>query len=194
METQFQGQKSILMIDNFDSFTFILADYLCQLGASIDVVDRTKVDQESLGKYDGILFSPGPGNPTEMPDLMELVELAVGLKPVFGVCLGFQALGLYYGGTVAQGKPMHGKISNIQVKDESNWLFAGLPKNFKVVRYHSLVIQNIKRPLVCLAISDEDDIMAFAHENKPVAGLQFHPEAHLTEYGKHLLANWLNLC
>jgi anthranilate synthase component 2 len=186
--------RLILLVDNFDSFTYILADYLLQLGAIVIVRDRTKVDKESIENYDGILFSPGPGNPTEMPDLMDLIGCSIKIKPVLGVCLGFQALAFHFGATIGQAKPMHGKVSNISVKETRNWLFSGVAENFNVVRYHSLVVQNVKRPLVGLAYSYDGHLMAFAHETKPIAGFQFHPEAHLTEYGKQLLANWLNIC
>lgn len=194
MTGQKKSQKSILVVDNFDSFTYILADYLMQLGADVTILDRSNVKAESIPEFDGILFSPGPGNPTEMPDLLNLIKKTIYVRPVLGICLGFQALAAYYEGTVSQGIPKHGKISEVNQVTSGHWLFENVPQRFNVVRYHSLVVQNLKSPLEELAYSSDGSLMALAHEILPIAGFQFHPEAHLTEHGTQLLKNWLNLC
>lgn len=189
-----KGSKSILLVDNFDSFTFTIADYLLQLGATVEVKSRSDVSPNDFSPFDGVLFSPGPGNPTEMPELLELIKAAISAKPVFGICLGFQAIGYIFGAEILQGLPMHGKLSTISIENPEHWLFSQIPYSFEVVRYHSLIVSELKSPLVGLAHAEGGELMAFAHENLPVAGVQFHPEAHLTAYGLRILENWLNLC
>ena len=187
------GQAHILLIDNFDSFTYNIWDYLSRVGANVEVKRRNEISVPDIARYDGIVISPGPGNPKELPDLMNLVEATVNQKPTLGICLGFQAIAYHFGSEILEGEPMHGKISNIQVTVRGN-LLKGLPDQMQVVRYHSLTVNNLKAPLVNLAITKNQEVMAFEHQTLPVAGLQYHPEAYLSQYGPEVFRNWLDLC
>lgn len=189
-----KGEKHILLIDNFDSFTFTIADYLGRSGCRVKVVERNLVSISEFSSFDGIVFSPGPGSPAELPRLQELVHLAMERKPVFGICLGFQSIAYHFGFDVLKGKPMHGKISTVRLIVPDHWLFHQIPSVFPVVRYHSLIVKEVKSPLIPLAMTDEGEIMAFAHESNLVAAVQYHPEAHLTAFGLQTFKNWINFC
>jgi anthranilate synthase component 2 len=144
--------------------------------------------------YDGLVISPGPGNAESMPDLRKMLELVLGKMPVLGICLGHQAIAHFYGASIIKARPMHGKISLVESLQESA-LLSGIPSAFRVVRYHSLVVSDLPSELLPLLVSREDHcLMAFVHRNLPVMGIQFHPEAHLTEFGLPLLKNWLDVC
>lgn len=184
--------KKILLLDNFDSFTYNLLDYLGRVGAECEVF-RNNIDFEEIRKkdYQGVLFSPGPGKPREAGNLMQILEYYHDKLPVLGVCLGHQAIGEFFGATLTKAlKPMHGKISQIDVVADSP-LFQNLPVSFNVVRYHSLVLQNLPECLEITALSQENEIMALQHKKLPIFGLQFHPEAVLTEFGLQIIANWV---
>lgn len=183
----------ILLIDNFDSFTYNVWDYLSRSGAEVKVKRRNEVSVSEIFHYQGVVISPGPGNPKEIPELMNLVESAVTQKPTLGICLGFQAIAYHFGAEVQKGKPMHGKVSDVVVTHRGNLLKA-LPDTFQVVRYHSLIVTELKEPLIPLAVTDAKELMAFEHQNLPVAAVQFHPEAHLTQFGETIFRNWLDLC
>jgi anthranilate synthase component 2 len=185
----------ILLVDNFDSFTYNVFDYLSRLGADVKVCFRSEVmDSSELFEYDGLVISPGPGNPESMPDLTKILEMALGKMPVLGICLGHQAIANFYGAHIIKARPMHGKISLVDALQDSV-LLSGIPSVFRVVRYHSLVVSDLPSELLPLLVSREDNcLMAFTHRNLPVMGIQFHPEAHLTEYGLPLLKNWLDVC
>ena len=184
---------SILLIDNFDSFTWNVADYLRQLGAAVCVKQRPMVKLAELADFDGIVFSPGPGNPTEMPDLLSLIAHTVEMKPCFGICLGFQAIAFHFGSSIVRSNPMHGKVSLVKTLP-GKWLLAQVPPQFSVVRYHSLCVDRFLPPLAAVAVAHSGEWMAFEHQWLPIAGVQYHPEAHLTEFGHAVLANWLGLC
>ena len=188
----------LLLLDNFDSFTFTLADYLRQLGAEV-LVHRNDVPLAKLAalNFDGIVLSPGPGTPARAGVMPALIAAFHQTKPILGVCLGHQALGEYFGATVVRAaRPMHGKVSDMHC-DTSEPLFAGLPATQLVTRYHSLVLaEPLPAALVPLAYTTgpQPELMALRHRSLPLYGVQFHPEALLTPHGLAILANWLRCC
>jgi anthranilate synthase/aminodeoxychorismate synthase-like glutamine amidotransferase len=182
--------KKVLLIDNFDSFTYNITDYLRRLGAIVTVKERPMCSMEDFLQSDAVLISPGPGNPQQMPDLMSIVKTVVGLRPVLGICLGHQALAHHFGSDIVKSVPRHGKCSKVQ-KIHDSVLLLDLPVQFSVVRYHSLVVSNLAECLNPILITSDWILMAFEHKELPVWGVQFHPEAHLTEFGLQLLRNWL---
>jgi len=181
----------IILIDNFDSFTYNVKDYLEREGASVSVFFRDEIRPEELLKYDGVLFSPGPGNPENLPSLMALVAFSVVNRPTFGICLGFQAIAHHFGSMVVKGNPYHGKRSTVVLQNPSGRISAGLPSRFEVVRYHSLGVIEVFSPLYILLKTEIGEVMAIEHAHLNVAGVQFHPEAHLTEFGSTILGNWV---
>ncbi|MFN3316183.1 MAG: anthranilate synthase component II [Raineya sp.] len=184
--------KKILLLDNFDSFTYNLLDYLGRVGVSCEV-HRNNTPLEILKKneYQGVLLSPGPGKPQDAGNLMEVLAYFHQKLPILGVCLGHQTIGEFFGASLTKAqKPMHGKISKISVQNE-NMLFRNLPKSFSVVRYHSLVLENLPDCLQVTALSQENEIMALAHKFLPICGVQFHPEAALTDFGLEIIENWV---
>lgn len=186
----------ILVIDNYDSFTYNLVHYLNELGAETLVYrnDALSVD-EALGlKPQGILLSPGPCTPNEAGICLELLAAAPDDLPILGVCLGHQAIGQAYGGDVVRAKAiMHGKTSPIE--HEGKGLFAGLPNPFTATRYHSLSVEKSTLPeaLEVTGWTEDGEIMGFQHRTRPVHGVQFHPESIATEGGHAMLANFLKL-
>jgi anthranilate synthase/aminodeoxychorismate synthase-like glutamine amidotransferase len=188
----------LLLLDNFDSFTFTLADYLRQLRAEV-LVHRndTPLPKIQALDFDGIVLSPGPGVPAAAGVMPAIIEAYHQQLPILGVCLGHQALGEFFGASVVRAvRPMHGKTSAIQHEDKAG-LFAGLPASFAVTRYHSLVLQQplpaTLEPLAHTADATAE-LMAFRHRTLPLYGVQFHPEALLTDHGLAILANWLRCC
>ena len=185
----------ILVIDNYDSFTWNLVHYLMELGAEVDVVrnDALSAAQAIETGANGFLISPGPCTPNEAGISLDLVGACVDAKmPLLGVCLGHQSIGQYFGGKVLRGGLMHGKTS--PVTHDGSGLFKGIPSPFVATRYHSLVVENIPAELIVNATSDDTHVMGFRHESLPVHGVQFHPESIATEHGHDLLANFLELC
>lgn len=182
----------ILIVDNFDSFTFNLVDYFKQLGEECLVV-RNDVSPKNFEKnqFSAIILSPGPGKPESAGFLMEYINYFEHDLPILGICLGHQAIAKYYGATVEKAlKPMHGKLSEIFITIDKK-LFKTIPKQFSVVRYHSLVVKNLeKTPLKSLAETIENENMIFKHDFLPIYGIQYHPEAALTEFGLKILSNW----
>jgi para-aminobenzoate synthetase component 2 len=185
--------KKILVIDNYDSFVFNLVQYLEQLGAMVDVVRNDEVDIENLDQYDGILLSPGPGTPEDAGACIDVVNAALkNNKPLLGVCLGHQAIGVAFGATVNQAPELlHGKTS--EVLHENTDIFQGLKQSFTATRYHSLAIspETVNTSLEVTARTQSGVIMGIKHKTAPIYGVQFHPESVLTEGGHQLLANWL---
>lgn len=184
----------ILVIDNYDSFTWNLVHYLEALGARTKVVrnDELTVAQALALKPDGLLLSPGPCTPNEAGICVDLIRAAPDDMPILGVCLGHQAIGQAFGGTVITAKEIrHGKLSDIH--HEGGGLFDGLPETYAVVRYHSLSVRGSDLPdcLVADAFTDDGEIMALHHKTRPVYGVQFHPESIKTEHGHALLENFL---
>ncbi len=181
----------VLLIDNFDSFTYNLVDYLRRLGSEV-VVRRNDTDFDEWKRLNptAVLISPGPGTPQAAGAMPRALDYFAEQKPVLGVCLGHQAIGVHFGAVLRKAaQPMHGKISTLTADDPV--LFGGMPKRFKVVRYHSLVLDNLPPCLVGTAYTDNGELMALRHRRLPIWGVQFHPEAALTEYGLQLLSNWL---
>lgn len=185
----------ILLIDNYDSFTYNLVHYLSELGAEVEVI-RNDVMRASdiLGKHPaGIVLSPGPATPNEAGVCLELIaEAATRRIPVFGVCLGHQAIGQAFGGKVIRApKLMHGKTSPIY--HHGHTMFAGIPSPFIATRYHSLIVERATLPacLTITATTEDGLIMGLAHKELPVYGVQFHPESIASEYGHQILKNFL---
>ena len=188
--------KSILVIDNYDSFTWNLVHYFEEIGARTQVVrnDDLSVDEALALKPDGIVLSPGPCTPKEAGICVELVQRAPTDMPILGVCLGHQSIGAAEGGEIITAQQIrHGKIS--QIHHTGGPLFADLPEKFDVVRYHSLSIraEDLPDTLIADAFTADGEIMAVRHTSRPVFGVQFHPESILTEHGHALLKNWLDL-
>src|SRR6478736_4201314 len=190
----------ILVIDNYDSFTFNLVHYLVEVGAKVEVVrnDAISAGQALSSGADGFLISPGPSTPNEAALSLDLVAAcAEAERPLLGVCLGHQAIGQHFGGHVVRGGLMHGKTS--PVDHDGTGVFAGLPSPFTATRYHSLIVEDIPASLVVNATSetpglDGTSVMGFRHRELPIHGVQFHPESIATEHGHALLANFLQLC
>ena len=181
----------ILLLDNYDSFTFNLEDYFRQLNTNCKVV-RNDVSLETIDALDfeALVISPGPETPSKSGHLMEVLDIYHDKVPILGICLGHQAIGQYFGGKVVKAlRPMHGKISQIKVVNDV--LFKKIPSEFKVVRYNSLVVDLNDEVLEPIAWSTENELMALRHRYLPIWGLQFHPEAVLTEHGLTIIRNWL---
>jgi anthranilate synthase/aminodeoxychorismate synthase-like glutamine amidotransferase len=186
----------VLLIDNYDSFTYNLYQYLCELGASVTVVrnDAISVDEAQAMDPDFVVISPGPGVPRDAGVSVELIRRLGPTVPVLGVCLGHQAIAEAFGGVVTRAPElMHGKAS--MIFHDGSGVFAGLPSPFSAIRYHSLCAapESIPDCLDVTARTDSGVIMALRHREYPVHGVQFHPESILTEYGKDLLRNFLRL-
>lgn len=185
----------ILVIDNYDSFTWNLVHYVMELGAEVEVVrnDALSAGQAISSGAEGFLISPGPCTPNEAGISLDLVGAAADAgKPLLGVCLGHQSIGQYFGGKVVRGGLMHGKTS--PVTHDNTGLFEGIPSPFIATRYHSLIVEDIPEALKVNARSDDGHVMGFRHETLPIHGVQFHPESIATEHGHAMLANFLKLC
>ena len=182
-----------VIIDNYDSFTYNLAHLVKELGAEVDVLRNDKFELEELEKYDKIILSPGPGIPEEAGLLLEVIRTYAGRKPMLGVCLGEQAIGQVFGGTLTNlSEVFHGIQTNVKIKNK-DYIFDGLPTEIPVGRYHSWVVDadGFPEELVVTAISPEGQIMALKHREYDVHGIQFHPESVLTPDGKQIVGNWL---
>nr|WP_321441082.1 aminodeoxychorismate/anthranilate synthase component II [uncultured Hyphomonas sp.] len=189
------SRKKILVVDNYDSFTWNLVHYLEELGAETTVVrnDELTVEEALASGADGVLLSPGPCTPNEAGICVDLIRNAPEDLPILGVCLGHQSIGQAFGGKVITAREIrHGKLSDIH--QTGGVLFQGLPETYRVVRYHSLAVrpEDLPEDLVADAFTDDGEIMALHHKTRPVYGVQFHPESILTEHGHALLKNWLD--
>ncbi|MET0640375.1 MAG: aminodeoxychorismate/anthranilate synthase component II [Hyphomicrobium sp.] len=186
----------LILIDNYDSFTYNLVHYLGELGTDSVVIrnDRVSVDEVLGMKPKAIVLSPGPCTPNEAGICLDLIKKAGATIPLLGVCLGHQSIGQAYGGDVIRAPvPMHGKLSTIT--NTGQGIFKGLPKRFEITRYHSLIVDRATLP-DCLEVTAETDdglIMGLQHKSHPVHGVQFHPESIASEQGHALLANFLDL-
>ena len=184
----------ILVIDNYDSFTWNLVHYLMELGAEVQVVrnDALTAAEALASNAHAFLISPGPKTPNEAGVSLDLVAACADAgKPLLGVCLGHQAIGQHFGGQVVRGGLMHGKTS--PVRHDGTGLFAGLPSPFQATRYHSLIVDPVPEGLVVNATAEDGSVMGFRHQNLPIHGVQFHPESIATEHGHAMLANFLAL-
>jgi len=185
----------ILVIDNYDSFTWNLVHYLMELGAEVEVVrnDALTAAQALETGAQGFLISPGPCTPNEAGISLDLVgACADSGRPLLGVCLGHQSIGQYFGGKVVRGGLMHGKVS--PVSHNGTGVFAGLPSPFTATRYHSLIVTDIPDTLLVNATASDEHVMGFRHAGLPIHGVQFHPESIATEHGHAMLANFLQTC
>jgi anthranilate synthase component II len=185
----------LLMIDNYDSFTFNLVQYFAELGENVHTVRNDQIDVAGMAalKPARIVFSPGPCTPAEAGVCVEAIRHFAGRVPMLGVCLGHQAMGAALGGKIVRaGVPMHGKTSTIE--HDAHGVFKALPQNFTVVRYHSLVIETASLPaeLTVTATSSDGEIMGVRHKSLPIEGVQFHPESILSEHGHAMLRNFLD--
>ena len=189
------GVARILVVDNYDSFVFNLVQYLAQLGAQVTVKRNDEVTTDEALGYAGILLSPGPGTPEEAGVCIDIVKTCAGKVPIFGVCLGHQAIATAYGATVTRAPELlHGKTS--EVFHQEIGVMAGLREPFTATRYHSLAIDPTTMPdsLMITGATETGVIMGIRHRELAVEGVQFHPESVLTEGGHHMLANWLTEC
>ncbi|CAB4937188.1 unannotated protein [freshwater metagenome] len=186
----------ILVVDNYDSFVFNLVQYLQQLGAECTVVRNDEIQPTAAADYDGVLISPGPGTPERAGISVELVKYCAAQKiPLFGVCLGHQAIGVAFGATVSQAPELlHGKTS--QVIHNGAGVLENLPSPFRATRYHSLAVEAPTLPaeIEVTGKTESGVVMSMRHRELPIEGVQFHPESVLTEHGHQMLANWLVMC
>jgi len=190
------GATRILVVDNYDSFVFNLVQYLQQLGADCTVLRNDEVQANAASDYDGVLISPGPGTPEEAGVSIAMIEYcAEHAIPLFGVCLGHQAIGVAFGATVSRAPELlHGKTS--EVHHTGAGVFTSLPTPFTATRYHSLAVEpdTIGEDLEITGKTESGVVMSMRHKTLPIEGVQFHPESVLTEHGHLMLANWLTQC
>lgn len=187
----------LLMIDNYDSFVYNLVRYFEEIGEEVEVVRNDKVNMNMIdgSKYSGIVISPGPKNPKEAGLSLDIIDKFKGEIPILGICLGHQCIGHYFGGKIIKGeRPMHGKISKVTHNNQG--MFCNLKNPLNVTRYHSLIIEKESMPkeLEIIAESSDNVIMGIKHKKLPIYGVQFHPEAELTEEGHRLLENFVAEC
>jgi anthranilate synthase component II len=190
-----QGGLSILIIDNYDSFTYNLVHLVNELGLQCEVWRNDQFKLDDVDQFSHIILSPGPGIPSEAGLLLQVIEKYAPTKSMFGVCLGQQAIAEVFGGKLYNlPQPMHGIATPIKVTDDAEPLFKSLPETFKVGRYHSWVVEKELPEILEITAIDEQDgsVMALRHKTYNVRGVQFHPESVLTEYGKEMMQNWLN--
>jgi para-aminobenzoate synthetase component II len=186
---------TVLVIDNYDSFVYNLVQYLGQLQTECVVFRNDEITLDEVAGYDGVLLSPGPGTPDDAGICMDLISRFAGQMPIFGVCLGHQAIAEVYGATVSRAPELlHGKTS--LVEHDGRGVFAGLPNPMTATRYHSLAVEpdTVPAELEVSARTRSGVIMGLRHRRLPVEGVQFHPESVLTEGGHRMLANWLVAC
>lgn len=186
---------NILVIDNYDSFTFNLVHLLNETGHEATVWRNDKFELEDVDKFDKILLSPGPGIPSESGLLLDVIRTYAPTKSILGICLGLQAIAEVFGGELYNlTRPVHGRATDIDVLDKDEKLFNGCPQVFKVGRYHSWAVinKNIPSDIVVTATDSDGVIMALRHKTLDVRAVQFHPESVLTENGKLMISNWLS--
>ena len=192
---------SLVMVDNYDSFTYNVVQYLCELGAEVRVVRNDEASVADIRKLNPthLVISPGPCSPNEAGISMEAIQSFAGEIPILGICLGHQSIGQVFGGKIVRaGQVMHGKTS--QIHHQGTGVFSGLPSPYEATRYHSLVIEKQSIP-DCLEVTawtenpdgSMEEIMGIRHKTLPIEGVQFHPESILTQYGHELLANFLRM-
>ena len=196
MSTGFKEGKKILVVDNHDSFVFNIVQYLDELGAVTHVVKNEEIEPKYCQNFDGVVISPGPGNPQNAGASIDVVKYCDRLEiPILGICLGLQVIGAAYGAKISSAPELlHGRTS--EILHDGTDLFKDIPNNFIATRYHSLAIESDSVPaeLQVTARCSDGTIMGISHRSKKIVGVQFHPEAVLTQYGYELLANWLEIC
>ncbi len=185
----------ILIIDNYDSFTYNLAHAFRKIsGSPVDVVRNDVIEMHEVEKYDKIVLSPGPGIPAEAGRLMDVIRRFAGEKSMLGVCLGHQAIGEFFGGHLQNlDRVVHGKATPVRITSRNSSLFRGIPDCFDAGRYHSWIVDgsDFPRCLEITSIDDENHVMSLKHKQYDVEGVQFHPESILTSQGELMLSNWL---
>ena len=196
MSTGFKEGKKILVVDNHDSFVFNIVQYLDELGAVTHVVKNEEIEPKYCQNFDGVVISPGPGNPQNAGASIDVVKYCDQHEiPILGICLGLQVIGAAYGAKISSAPELlHGRTS--EILHDGTDLFKDIPNNFIATRYHSLAIESDSVPaeLQVTARCSDGTIMGISHCSKKIVGVQFHPEAVLTQYGYELLANWLEIC
>ncbi len=182
----------VLLLDNFDSFTYNLVDYFQQLNVTPKVFrNNQSLEEITKNNFKGVVLSPGPGLPEESGNLLDVIRYYQNKLPILGICLGHQAIGQFYKAAILKAdKPMHGKLSEVLL--ENDYLFKDIPDKIRTVRYHSLILDNLPDDLEIIARTENNEIMAIRHRKLNIRGLQFHPEAILTEYGKKIIENWIS--
>jgi anthranilate synthase component II len=186
----------ILVLDNYDSFTYNLVHLLKELGQEPTVIRNDKMTIEEVDNYDKILLSPGPGIPEEAGIMPELLKKYSSTKSILGVCLGHQAIGEAFGGTLNNMSDVfHGVATQTTIIDKEEYLFKQIPESIATCRYHSWIVNNYDLPecLQVTAVDEHGNIMALRHKEYDVRGVQFHPESYITEHGKQMISNWLNV-
>lgn len=183
----------IVIIDNYDSFTYNLSHLLKELGAKVDVVRNDKFELKDLEQYDKIVLSPGPGIPSEAGLLLDVIRTYAGRKPILGVCLGHQAIGEVFGASLENLKEVYHGVQTEGTQMGNDYIFEGLPERVMMGRYHSWVVAKDSVPecLEVTAMSDDGEIMAMRHRQYDIHGIQFHPESVLTPEGKTIVGNFL---
>jgi para-aminobenzoate synthetase component 2 len=196
MSTGFKEGKKILVVDNHDSFVFNIVQYLDELGAVTHVVKNEEIEPKYCQNFDGVVISPGPGNPQNAGASIDVVKYCDRREiPILGICLGLQVIGATYGAKISSAPELlHGRTS--EILHDGTDLFKDIPNNFIATRYHSLAIESDSVPaeLKVTARCSDGTIMGISHRSKKIVGVQFHPEAVLTQFGYELLANWLEIC
>jgi anthranilate synthase component 2 len=188
----------ILMIDNYDSFTYNIVQYCLELGADLKIIRNDELTLEQIIELNPakIIISPGPATPNDAGVCLEVIKYFADKKPIFGICLGHQAIGQVFGGNVVRAKNMmHGKTSSIKVVKDTK-IFEGLPNNFIQTRYHSLIVEkeNLPQEIIATSFSEDDnEIMSLEIKDKQIYGVQFHPESIMSEYGYKIIDNFLKL-
>jgi anthranilate synthase/aminodeoxychorismate synthase-like glutamine amidotransferase len=185
----------VLLIDNYDSFTYNIYHYIQMCGEECKLMRNTEPVMDVIEQNNpaGIVFSPGPMRPQNHPLMFDVLQKYYSIKPILGICLGHQAIGEFFGATLLKGpQPVHGKVSNIS--HTGHIMYNGIPQNLDVARYHSLILSGLEKTDLKITSSTKDGIaMSLAHKTLPVWGLQFHPEAIQTEYGLQMLKNWTSM-
>ena len=196
MSTGFKEGKKILVVDNHDSFVFNIVQYLDELGAVTHVVKNEEIEPKYCQNFDGVVISPGPGNPQNAGASIDVVKYCDRHEiPILGICLGLQVIGAAYGAKISSAPELlHGRTS--EILHDGTEIFKEIPNNFIATRYHSLAIEPDSMPaeLQITAKCSDGTIMGISHRSKKIVGVQFHPEAVLTQFGYELLANWLEIC
>lgn len=183
----------VLLIDNYDSFTYNLVDYFARSGTDCKVVRNDSLTIEEIKglDFEAIVLSPGPGRPAGAGVTLEVIAHFYQTKPILGICLGHQALGEYFGANLEKaGYPQHGKIS--LAHHTGHWLFEGVPNTFEVMRYHSLILKNMPGTLEITSTTEAGEVMSISHNKWPLEGIQFHPESVLTQHGLRIVQNWVS--
>ncbi len=184
----------MILIDNYDSFTYNIVQYLLELGCHVDVYENDKITVTELKQkeFDCIILAPGPGNPDNAGISLDVIKEFYKQKKILGICLGHQCIAQFFGGNIKMTQqPVHGKVSKIYHNNSD--LFCGIPNGFEAVRYHSLVAENFPECLIQTAKTSDGINMALQHKTYPLYGVQFHPEAILTQYGHKLLQNFISI-